>query len=96
MEYLYKMFWETKARGYALNKELDFINNIRNYFDHDLEHGKNSDIRAKFRFVGEFYKSAIGKKVPENAKDWQGVQEKVYDLLISFLDNVVIEENVAT
>lgn len=92
IDYLYKLFWESKARGYANNNELDFINNLRRYFYHDLDHGKNSDVKRKFRDVKEFYKSALGKNIPETAKDWQTVQEYIYDLLIDFLEKVEIRE----
>ena len=92
IDYLYKLFWETKARNYAQKKDLDFINNIRRYYYHDLEHGKNSDIKRKFNDVKEFYKSALGKNFPETAKDWQIVQEYIYDLLIEFLESIQINE----
>ena len=93
IDYLYKLFWESKSRGYAKNKELDFINNIRRYYYHDLEHGKESDIKKKFKFVKEFFVESIGKNIPENAKDWQNIQEHIYDLLIDFLEHVEINEH---
>lgn len=94
IDYLYKLFWESKAKSYVKNNELNFINNIRRYFYHDLEHGKSSDIKRKFKDVKDFYKSALGKNWPETAKDWQVVQEYIYDLLLSFLENVEIKEAV--
>ena len=92
IDYLYKLFWESKSRDYANNKELDFVNNIRRYYYHDLEHGKESDIKKKFKFVKDFFNESIGKSIPNSAKDWQSVQEHIYDLLIDFVDNIVINE----
>ena len=92
IDYLYKLFWESKARGYAKNSELNFINNIRRYYYHDLEHGKESDVKKKFKYVKEFYKDSIGKNMPVTAKDWQNVQEHAYDLIIEFLEKVEIKE----
>ena len=92
IDYLYKLFWESKSRGYAKNNELDFINNIRRYYYHDLEHGKESDVKKKFKFVKDFFVESIGKSIPASAKDWQKIQEHIYDLLIDFLENIEIDE----
>lgn len=92
IDYLYKLLWESKARGYAKNNELDFINNIRRYYYHDLEHGKDSEVKKKFMLVRNFYKESTGKNIPLTAKDWQNAQEHIYDLIIDFLENVRINE----
>lgn len=92
IDYLYKLFWESKSRGYAKNNELDFINNIRRYYYHDLEHGKESDVKKKFKFVKDFFVESIEKNIPATAKDWQKIQEHIYDLLIDFLENIEIDE----
>ena len=90
IDYLYKMFWESHARNYNINNELTFVNDIRTYYRHDIEHGKSSDIKKKYRRVTDFYNLAINKPLPNNAKDWQKIQVFIYDKLINFLDGVVI------
>lgn len=48
INYLYKIFWENKEfKKYAKNGEIDFVNDIRIFFYHDLDHGKQSDYRKK-------------------------------------------------
>ena len=94
IDYLYKLFWESNSRGYAKNNELDFINNIRRYYYHDLEHGKDSDVKKKFKLVKDFFKESTGKSIPTTAKEWQSIQEHIYDLLIEFLKNIEIKEPV--
>lgn len=89
---LYKMFWENKIKDYSKNGELNFINNLRRYFFHDLEHDRKSKTIQKIKLVKNFYKSALGKSIPETAKDWQTIQEHIYDLLLDFLENIEIKE----
>ena len=91
IDYLYKLFWESKAHKYSHNKELNFINNIRRYYYHDLEHGEKSDIKKKYKMVKDFFIESVGKNIPTTAKDWQNVQEHIYDLLIEFLNNIEIK-----
>lgn len=91
IDYLYKLFWENNVKNYAKNKELDFINNIRRYYYHDLEHGKNTDVKKKFKHVKDFYIESINKSIPKTAKDWQNIQEHIYDLLIEFLEKIEIK-----
>ena len=91
IDYLYKLFWENNVKNYAKNKELDFINNIRRYYYHDLEHGKNTDVKKKFKYVKDFYIESINKIIPKTAKDWQNIQEHIYDLLIEFLEKIEIK-----
>lgn len=89
VNHLYKLFWENKEfKKYAINGELDFVNDLRRYFFHDLDHG--NDYEKKVKRVGEIYKIACGKRVPENSKDWQKVQTYIYELLINFLENIHI------
>lgn len=93
---LYKLFWDNsqKIREYALNNELDFINSLRRYYYHDLEHGEERKVRKKFIEVKEIYKESCGKFIPETAKDWQKIQEYIYDKLILFLSNIEIKEKI--
>ena len=91
---LYKLFWDNsqKIRGYALNNELSFINDLRTYYYHDIDHGDAKTIRKKYRRVKALYKDSCGKTNPETARDWQKVQEHIYDRLISFLEEIKITE----
>lgn len=93
INYLYKMFWENKIKDYSKNGELDFINNLRRYFFHDLEHDRDSKTKKKIKLVKDFYEDALGKNFPETAKDWQIVQEYIYNLLLKFLENIEIKES---
>lgn len=92
---LFKLLWDNnqKIRVYDKNKELSFINSLRTYYYHDIDHGKEKDIRKKFINVKNIYKKACGKVIIETSKDWQKLQIYVYDQLIIFLSNVDIEEN---
>ena len=92
---LFKLLWvnNQKIRVYDKNKELSFINSLRTYYYHDIDHGKEKDIRKKFINVKNIYKKACGKVIIETSKDWQKLQIYVYDQLIIFLSNVDIEEN---
>ena len=86
---LYKLLWETNARKeYDKNDKLTFINDLRRYYFHDLEHGRNNDADKKTKRVKDFFTAAIGKCIPETAKEWQSCQEYIYDLIIDYLDNV--------
>lgn len=85
---LYELLWENEARTYATNHELDFISDIRRYYYHDLEHGKEKDYKKKYELVHQFYLDAISKDIPSSAKEWQKVQEYMYDLIISFLEKI--------
>ncbi len=92
--WLYKIFWDNnqKIREYALSEELDFVNSLRTYYYHDIDHGEKSKIRQKFRKVKNIFYDSCGKIIPENAKDWQKIQEAIYDRLISFLESITIAE----
>ena len=37
---------------------------------------------------------ACGKSIPETAKEWQKVQEYIYDKLLIFLDEIKVTEDV--
>ena len=65
---------------------------LETIFFHDLDHGKEKDYKKKVNRVGEIYKNACGKRVPENSKDWQKIQIYIYDLLIKFLENISLDE----
>ena len=97
ISYLYKVFWDNgqKIRNYANNGELNFINNLRNFYFHDIEHGTSSEVRKKYRRVKKFFMEACGKSIPETAKEWQKVQEYIYDKLLIFLDEIKVTEDVA-
>lgn len=96
MEGLYKVFWDNnqKIKDYDLNDELNFVNWLRCFYCHDIEHGSASEVRKKHKRVKQIFKDACGKSIPETAKEWQKVQVYVYDRLIAFLENVEIVENV--
>lgn len=93
VNYLYKIFWENKEfKKYAENGEIDFVNDIRIFFYHDLDHGKETDYRKKVNKVGSFYELACGKRVPKSSKDWQKIQECMYDRLTAFLEKIEISD----
>ena len=94
IDWLYKLFWDNgqKIKSYAKNKELDIINAIRKYYYHDIEHGEIKRIKVKYDDVKKVFKEACQKNIPENAKDWQKIQEFIYDKLIQFLSCVEIKE----
>lgn len=91
---LYKLFWENKKRleKYDTKKELSIINSIRNYYRHDIEHGTESEIKRKFKKIKEIYTEACGNPIPETAKEWQNIQEYLYDKVLGFLDGIEIKD----
>lgn len=92
IDYLYKMFWENnEIRKYSKNNELNIINDLRRYFYHDLEHGEEKSVKKKYINVKDIYNAGCGKTIPKTAKDWQNIQEYVYDKIQEFINVLNIE-----
>ena len=86
-DWLYKLIWEngTRIEKVLDKKEFEFINDLRRYFFHDLEHGKEKDWKKKFQAVGDYFEECISKRIPETAKDWQKIQLETYKRVTEIL-----------
>ncbi len=86
----YKTVWEnrTKMEEYIDINDLNFINDLRRYYFHDLEHGKEREYRPKYLAVSNFFKLAINKKYPSNSKEWQISQLYLYNTILGILSNL--------
>ena len=73
---LFILFYEGSGYGKRLPLELDEdriiqkIKELRNHFEHDREHGKDTDVKRKFERVGDIYAYFIGKRFPSSQEDW--------------------------
>lgn len=87
IDWLYKLFWDNNQpiRNHTTNMEFNFINDLRRYFYHDLEHGDEKDIKKKMAKVKEFFETACGKKYPTCNEEWKKAQDHVYNLLEKIL-----------
>lgn len=91
IDWLYKIFWENKEKfkKYMQSvEEFEFINNLRRYYYHDLEHGDKKDYKKKYILVNEFFKESCGVKYPSNTKEWQESQQYIYNKLDSIIKKV--------
>lgn len=52
---------------------LSSIRELRNHFLHAREHGKENEVKKKYRKVGEIYYRLIGKRVPLE-QDWESAK----------------------
>jgi tetrahydromethanopterin S-methyltransferase subunit B len=89
IDWLYKAMWENRTRIKPIIEvsRFEFINNLRRYFFHDLEHGDKKKSNAKYILVGDFFYLVIGKSYPSNSKEWQQVQFHIYKEV-----NIILEE----
>lgn len=87
---LYKIFYENleHMKKYAsdtvVRKDEVFqcifrLKDIRTDYRHDYEHGSDSDIKKKNIKIRDCYYHYIGKPLPRLDKDFQEIQNKLYD-----------------
>ncbi len=90
IDWLYKSFWENRDRIIPLTStdSIKFIDNLRKYFFHDLEHSYDGKAKKKYLNVGNFFNSIIGKSYPSNGKEWQQVQNHIYTILGQTLEEI--------
>ena len=75
VEMLYKLIIESSGEGKRfptdsrIEGNLSAIRELRNHFLHAREHGKEKDVKNKYRKVGEIYFRISGKRVPLD-QDW--------------------------
>lgn len=65
------------------------IKHLRNFFRHDLEHGK--DAEGKLQRVSEIFESLTGAPRPLRASDWKRAQLALYARIVEMLDQVLVE-----
>lgn len=87
IDWLYKALWKNRSKmeGYIDINDFNFINDLRIYYRHDLEHGKERDYKYKFLAVGDFFSSVIDKRYPTNSKEWQKAQLYIYNTIMNIL-----------
>ena len=75
VEMLYKLIIESSGDGKRLPEDsrieamLSSIRELRNHFLHAREHGKENEVKKKYRKVGEIYYRLVGKRMPLE-QDW--------------------------
>lgn len=79
IEKLYKLIIESSGDGSRFPSDsrievnLSAIRELRNHFLHAREHGKEKDVKNKYRKVGEIYYKICGKRVPSD-QDWENAR----------------------
>lgn len=95
---LYIIFYEGSSYGKRIpsradNKDIiSKIKAYRTYYFHDIEHGKEREIRKKYERIGKINVSLIGKKVPSQEEDWINLGIKLVEELSTLLSNLEKEE----
>lgn len=79
---------DQKIRDEDVYKCIFNVKTIRNDLRHDLDHGKEKEIRKKFVNIGDCYQHYC-KKRPLKAKDFKLLQLRLYDEFISLADSLV-------
>lgn len=65
------------------------VTRLRNYFRHDLEHGRESEVRRKLRRIHEDFHFLIGQSRPVSTADWKKAQSKLYGQLVEMLEIIL-------
>jgi len=80
-----KAIGDQKIRNEEIYQCIFNVKTIRSDLRHDLDHGKDKEIRKKFMDIGECYRHYC-KKRPLKAKDFRLLQLRLYDEFISLTD----------
>ena len=68
------------------------IRELRHNFEHDREHGKDSEVKKKFSIIGEIFEFLIDKKYPTTNEDWTNsgivLIEELCEFLKKFLEDL--------
>ena len=92
---LYIIFYEGSGNRKRIPQELDertvieTIQKLRNYFEHDYEHGEERLRKKKYKEIGEIYNSFIGKKYPLKEEDWLQIGITIIQNLIQLLTRLL-------
>lgn len=65
------------------------IKHLRTDVRHDTEHGDESEIRKKEARMGEAYLRYIGKRLPQDERDWLKLQAGIYDALQKLMSDLL-------
>ena len=94
---LFILFYESSGCGKRLPSDIDEeriiqkIKELRNHFEHDREHGKDVDVKRKFRNVGDIYEYLIGKRFPSTQEDWVNAGHALIRKLVD-LSNKILKD----
>ena len=95
---LYIIFYEGSSYGKTIPSKSDNekiitkIKAYRTYFFHDIEHGKDKEIRKKYEKIRKANVSLIGKEIPSQEEDWTKLGTKCVESLSNLLSNLEKEE----
>ena len=95
---LYIIFYEGSGAGRRIPSNVDNrdvvskVKAYRTYYFHDIEHGKDKDIRKKYEKIRQINVSLIEKDVPTQKEDWIGLGIKLVEELSTLLSNLEKEE----
>ncbi len=94
---LFILFYEGSLGSKSLIQDLDNqkviqkLKELRNHFEHDREHGDDSEVRRKYQKIGEIFDWLIGKKYPIESRDWALAGSSLIQKFIDFLNYLTIE-----
>lgn len=98
ISHLYIIFYEGSGDGRRIPPKTanrDVVSKIkayRTYYFHDIEHGKEKDVKRKYQRIRQINVSLIGKEVPTQEEDWNTLGIKLVKELSSLLSNLGKEE----
>lgn len=95
---LYIVFYEGSGQGKRIPSNVDDkdviskVKAYRTFYFHDIEHGKDKDIRKKYQKIRQINLSLIEKEVPAQKEDWISLGIKLVEELSTLLSNLGKEE----
>lgn len=91
---LYIVFYEGSGYGKRIptkadsGKAIPQIKDYRTYYYHDIEHGKERDVRKKYDRIRKINVCLIGKEVPSQEEDWMRLGNKLIEGFVVLLENL--------
>ena len=95
VENLYILIYEGSGDGKRLPLKLDKkrtsykLKQLRNHFIHDQEHGTPSEIRKKYKQIGDIYQELIGTRAPYKAEHWNYITIELLRRLNLFISHII-------
>ncbi len=93
-EWLFKFIYESSGALQRVTQLLPVpkitmdIKHLRNYYAHDLEHGKASDIEKKYENIGSIFIDLVGSATLGSSRQWQLAQLRILGRIERFLQEL--------
>jgi len=90
---LHIIFYEGSGHGKRIPENvdrgvIDRIKKLRNYYEHDIEHGNEKEVRKKIRKIGDIFHNYAGKEILTKEEDWKKVAIGLIEDLVALLRNL--------